>query len=79
MSEDRKQELAEARKQGLTYDKVAADRMAAFEVGTELFIEKAGFNEKTASEFRTVLQQGVEELQQNPELVKQALAEAGLN
>lgn len=73
MDANTKKALAEARKQGLTYEKVASDRMAAFEIGTEVFIERAGMNEKTAEDFRGIMQQGIDELQKNPELVKQAL------
>lgn len=73
MDAETKKALADARKQGLTREKVASDRMAAFEVGTEVFIERAGMNEKVADDFRGIMQQGIDELQRNPELVKRAL------
>lgn len=78
MDAAQKKGLIEAHKSGLTYEKVAADRMAAFEIGTEKLIEDAGMNEKTAEDFRGIMKQGLDELSADPEGVKQALKEAGV-
>lgn len=77
MDAAQKKALAEAHKNGLTYEKIASDRMAAFEVGTEHYIEKVGMDEQTADQFRGIMKQGLDELSANPEAVQKILQESG--
>jgi len=72
---DKYSELRKAAAEGLTPKKILTDRQNAFEIGTEGFIEKVGMDDKTAQDFRGIMAQGLAELSENPELVKQALAE----
>ena len=68
-------ELQDAVKSGLTTKKVATDRKNAFEIGTEVFIEKTGMADDAAVEFRSLMNRGLQELADNPELAQQAIAE----
>ena len=56
---DRTQSIIDS---GLTADKVSRDRQNAFEIGFESYIDKAGFDDKSAEAFRGAASQGLQEL-----------------
>ena len=54
--------------------KVSTDRSAAFELGTEVYIEKVGMDDATAEQFRGIIAEGLEQAQQNPAAAREALS-----
>jgi len=68
-------DLRKVAAEGLTPKKILTDRNNAFEMGVETFIEKVGMDEAAAGEFRSIAAQGLAELNENPERVKEALAQ----
>jgi hypothetical protein len=48
---------------GLTPEKVAIDRQNAFEIGFEAYVERSGFDQDRANDFRAAAAQGLQEMQ----------------
>jgi len=73
-AQDRKQAIAAAVKEdGLSARKIANDRQNVWEMGFDTFVEQSGLNDDEATAFRKVAADGIEELNNHPEVVQEFL------